>query len=356
MSLKIDTLKKNIKTESNTIITPRSNQSNNEKSTENEKNKENNDIKYIKDNSYSSFIISLIEQPVNYKKHPRSKLFPKIINNNLSKSKLNQENTESNITPRLTNNVISRNVKFENMKFPTEKSLSINNKKHITLNNVIYKEKRKRLSPIKFNENRSIKTIDINDNNSNSINNYNYKNNYYSQKSLSNNKKNITNINSKSIKDKNLNLLSKLYGYNKKYLFSKNKILEKKNIDIENYQNNIIKISQQKLSKDNLIKLYTNLQTIKTDAEMIKPLPPINYPALILHSFKEVDDKEKHLGSLYRSKKVKDMDEYEKELYEIKKNSTKKKTRLTRNKRINKIYEILPEYVVDAVFKNKNKI
>ena len=90
---------------------------------------------------------------------------------------------------------------------------------------------------------------------------------------------------------------------------------------------------------------------------MIKPLPPINFPALVIHSFKEVDDREKHKKSIsFENKKIKEMDEYEKELYDIKKSNVFKKSRYVNNKRLYKIFEILPEHVVEAVFKNKNKI
>ena len=90
---------------------------------------------------------------------------------------------------------------------------------------------------------------------------------------------------------------------------------------------------------------------------MIKPLPPINFPALVVHSFKEVDDKVRHRATLsYENKKLKDMDEYEKELYQIQKSNYFKRAKIVRNKKLYKILEVLPEHVVDVVFKNKNKI
>ena len=90
---------------------------------------------------------------------------------------------------------------------------------------------------------------------------------------------------------------------------------------------------------------------------MIKPLPPINFPALVFHSFKEVDDKVRRRTTLsYENKKLKDMDEYEKELYQIQKSNFFKRAKIVRNKRLYKIFEVLPEHIVDVVFKNKNKI
>lgn len=92
-----------------------------------------------------------------------------------------------------------------------------------------------------------------------------------------------------------------------------------------------------------MMKLFTELQSIKRDADLVKPLPPINYRALITHCFKKDDDKKK------------EMDEYEKELYYIKKSNTFKREKTQRNKRMYKIYEILPEYVIDALYKKRNK-
>ena len=92
-----------------------------------------------------------------------------------------------------------------------------------------------------------------------------------------------------------------------------------------------------------MMKLFTELQYIRRDADLVKPLPPINYRALVTHCFKRDDDKKK------------DMDEYEKELYYIKKSNKFKREKTQRNKRMYKIYEILPEYVIDALYKKRNK-
>ena len=90
---------------------------------------------------------------------------------------------------------------------------------------------------------------------------------------------------------------------------------------------------------------------------MIKRLLPINFPALVKHSFKEVENRKKHRKSIsFENKKIKEMDEYEKELYDIKKSNAFRKVKYVNNKRLYKIFEILPEHVVEAVFKNKNKI
>ena len=290
---------------------------------------------------YSSFIINLLEKPY-HKSYSKKKI--KIKTNNLIKKKINHNPTETNYTPRINNNTFSSRypIKKDNISYST-------NKERISINNESDRVVKKKLSPINLNK---IKANNI------QITSYNTKNKntLYNRSTLDNKRKNvIKKINNRSLKDKNVKILSKLYGYNKKYLFSHSKTLRKKSVlDIENYQNRILKVSQRKLSREHLVKLYSELQTIKNNAELVKPLPPINYPALVIHSFKEVENKRKHIGNLYNEgKKFDNMDEYEKELYEIKNSNNKKRVKIFRNKRMYKIYEVLPEHVVDVIFKKK---
>ena len=290
---------------------------------------------------YSAFIINMLEKPYH---NPYTKKKIKIKTNSLIKKKISHNPTESYYTPRINNNTFNSRypIKNDNISFST-------NKERISINNQTDRVVKKKLSPINLN---NIKVNNI------QIANYNNKNKstLYNQSTLSNKRKNvIKKINNRSMKDKNAKILSKLYGYNKKYLFSNSKTLRKKGIlDIEKYQNRILKLSQRKVSRENLVKLYTELQTIKNNAELVKPLPPINYPALVIHSFKEVENRRKHIGNLYnRSKNYDNMDEYEKEMYEIKNSSNKKRVKIFRNKRMYKIYEVLPEHVVDIIFKKK---
>lgn len=290
---------------------------------------------------YSSFIINLLEKPY-HSLFSKKKI--KIKNSSLIKKKIGHNPTEINYTPR-TNNITFNSrypIKNDNISYST-------NKERVSINNASERVTKKKLSPINLN---NIKANNI------QITSYKTKNKgtLYNQSTLDNKRKNvIKKINNRSMKDKSIKLLSKLYGYNKKYLFSNSKTLRKKSVlDIEKYQNRILKVSQRKISRENLVKLYTELQTIKNNAELVKPLPPINYPALVLHSFKEVENKRKHIGNLYNSgKNFDNMDEYEKEMYEIKNSNNKKRVKIFRNKRMYKIYEVLPEYVVDVIFKKK---
>ena len=259
---------------------------------------------------------------------------------------------EANNSAKINNKFNCNNSKIKKIKKIKKQSKNVsysfnaNRLKNNSYNN-------KKLKPMKLNA--------INKSNSNfntfKIKSYNCKNNYYniSKNKEVKNKSNENDKKQKGMKDKNI--INKLYGYNKKYIFSKSNILKRKNlIELDNYQNCILKISQGKLSRDNFIRLYTDLQTIKTEADMIKPLPPINFPALVIHSFRESNDKRMHLNKPFESKKLKDMDEYEKELYLIKTSNNFKRAKNVRNKRLYKILEILPEHVVDTVFRNKSKI
>ena len=329
----------NSKTErlhSKSIFTPRS------KFSDIEDNYKDKEKEGLKDN-YSSFLIRLLEDPKYDKKKykNRRKKNNIIINDSFkknSKTKYSKTKylTTNNYNKKYKNNFISNNSKLFNKKSPIKSNLS-------------YSYKTKKINNDSYT-NPKLPMLQISN-----IKKTNYKNkkiNSIEKEDKNKNKEKNKKLNTKK------NILSKLYGYNKKYIFSKSNILKNKNLlELEKYQNNILKISQQKLSRDNLIKLYTDLQSIKTNANMIKPLPPINYPALVIHSFKEVDNTGKYKKSIsFEKKKIKEMDEYEKELYEIKKSNAFKKTKYVNNKRLYKIFEILPEHVVEAVFRNKNKI
>ena len=147
--------------------------------------------------------------------------------------------------------------------------------------------------------------------------------------------------------------LNKLYGYDSDFFKSKNNLIRKKDsFELESYQNEVLKISHRNLSNDYMIRLFTELKFIKNDADLVKPLPPINYHALVTHCFKEKNDKK---NNKEKSKENKKMDEYEKELSLIKKSYNFKIQKTKRNKRLHKIYEILPEYVINALYKKKKK-
>jgi len=155
---------------------------------------------------------------------------------------------------------------------------------------------------------------------------------------------------SKEFRKTNLN---KLYGYNKRYFTFKDNLKKSKDSELETYQDNILRLSSINLSRDNLLKLYSDLKTIRINSEEVKPLPPINFRTIITHSLTK-KKKLKRGGYLPKSKKYKEMDDYEKEMYRIKVNNRHEKY-LSNNKFIYKMYEILPEHIVEKIYVKKKK-
>lgn len=149
------------------------------------------------------------------------------------------------------------------------------------------------------------------------------------------------------------NNLNKLYGYNEKFNTLKDTIKKHKYTELEKYQDDILRLSSMNLCRDNLLKLYSDLRSIRINSNKVKPLPPINFISLINHSLNK-NKKTKNRGFLPRNKKYQDMDEYEKELYNIKKNSKPEKIH-TNNRTLYKMYEILPEHLVDKIYVKKRK-
>ena len=148
--------------------------------------------------------------------------------------------------------------------------------------------------------------------------------------------------------------LNRLYGYNRKFLFYNAKLKKEKCSSLEKYHENILRVSSINISKDNLLKLFSDLKTIKINSEQTKPLPPINFPALVCHSLNESGQK-KRFGYKQPNKKFSEMDEYEKEMYMIKTNSRHEKMNFNTNKFLYKMYEILPEHVVETIYAKKRK-
>ena len=176
-----------------------------------------------------------------------------------------------------------------------------------------------------------------------------------------NNNNNNKNNNPKTEKPKNLfksvhfrtTNLNKLYSYNKKFYTFKESLKKNKDSELEKYQDDILRLSSLNLCRDNLLKLYTDLKNLRINSEQVKPLPPINFRSLITHSL-ENKKKTKNKGFLPKSKKFKDMDEYEKEMYKIKVNSKHEKLK-SNNKFLYRMYEILPEHLVEKMYVKKKK-
>lgn len=123
--------------------------------------------------------------------------------------------------------------------------------------------------------------------------------------------------------------LQKLYGDESNYDKIKKYLDNHKNLNLKKYQDKMFKVSRNNLSKNNMIKFISILKEIRDDAEMIKPLPPINLPEIIIHSIKENEEENRNNN---KAKKYSEMDDYEKEMYNIIQDNRKFKVLLRRNK------------------------
>ena len=148
--------------------------------------------------------------------------------------------------------------------------------------------------------------------------------------------------------------LDKLYGYNKKFLFYNAKLKKQRWNNLEKYQDDILRVSAINTSKDYMMKLSSDLKTIRINSEQTKPLPPINFRALVHHSLDQ-NKRKKIYGIKANDRNINQMDEYEKEMYDIKTSFRHRRLNLNTNKFIYKMYEILPEHVVDTLYIKKGK-
>ena len=142
-------------------------------------------------------------------------------------------------------------------------------------------------------------------------------------------------------------ILQKFYEYDKTFSKIKNLIKRKKSLDLKKYQDNFVKLSQNHLSKNNMMRFISELNEIRKSAEMIKPLPPINLPALIINSLKENENKEK---KDVENKRYAEAEKYEKEMYKIRQSNKKRSVlfRRNENKALFKSYNCFPEYIVNT--------
>ena len=148
--------------------------------------------------------------------------------------------------------------------------------------------------------------------------------------------------------------LDKLYGYNKKFLFYNAKLKKQKWNNLEKYQDDILRVSAINTSKDYMMKLSSDLKTIRINSEQAKPLPPINFKALVHHSLDQ-NKRKKIFGIKANNRNFNEMDEYEKEMYMIKTSFRHRRLNTNNNKFLYKMYEILPEHVVDTLYMKKGK-
>lgn len=152
--------------------------------------------------------------------------------------------------------------------------------------------------------------------------------------------------------------LNKLYGIDK--VFNQKKMSLKKykkqnSVSLEKYQDKIMEINQYNLCDDNMNGLYKRLKHLRINTEDAKPLPPVNFSALIHYSFEKEREKKKKIYSKpwLGTKKTEPTNDYERELEKV----TKLKHSIKINRRedmaMYKILDILPVHVKEALIKNK---
>ena len=155
-------------------------------------------------------------------------------------------------------------------------------------------------------------------------------------------------------KEKIQKKFNKLYGLNKEFLKNVKTVKNEKYLDLQDYQNQLLSVSSN-LSRENVLRLYTNFKSLKNQTNIIHPLPPINFNAIYEHSYREtLKGKSKERKSLkYELNGKKELDEFEIEQANINKGKYLKINK--ENPVMYKIYQILPEHVIEVLYK-KNKL
>lgn len=152
-------------------------------------------------------------------------------------------------------------------------------------------------------------------------------------------------------------VLDKLYGIDP--LFNKRMKIAKRNkkVTLEEYQAKTFKIlSNNDIGKTELNDLAYNLKNLRLQSDSVSPLPPINLNIIYDHVYRSNSDRNKKINKMTIKQLIKKSnepkDEFEKEEKLIKQMMSYKP--IQRGKR-NKAFDILPEYLKDALSKRFNK-
>ena len=151
--------------------------------------------------------------------------------------------------------------------------------------------------------------------------------------------------------EKRKTALNKIYGFTPTYSHSMRKAKLKKNLPLEEYQDNILNIfaiNTKNIEQGRFIDLIQNMKDLRAESESIKPLPKINIKMIKSHvtsrgtkNLRQISIKE------YLKKDREPMDEFEKENMMITKMKTQRCVNRTMRSRRNKNLDNLPQYLRD---------
>ena len=156
---------------------------------------------------------------------------------------------------------------------------------------------------------------------------------------------------SKLIKRKNA--LNKLYNITPQYNIKMQEARRFKSLDLDNYQKKILSsVPYNCIGKNEILDLVETFKTLKYECESVKPFPPINIKIIKEHILKknktEKSDKEMRLKD-FLNKNREPKDEFEKEQKIIK---DMKCFKVPPKLKRNKVYDILPNHIREALTKN----
>ena len=152
---------------------------------------------------------------------------------------------------------------------------------------------------------------------------------------------------------KRKNALNKLYNITPEYDLKMKEARRFKSLDLDEYQKNILSsVPYNCIGKNEILDLVDTFKTLKNECESVKPFPSINIKIIRDHIFKknknQKSDKSMRLRD-YLNQNNKPKDEFEKEQKLIKEmRCFKFAPKFKRNKN----YDILPNYIREALSKN----
>ena len=128
-------------------------------------------------------------------------------------------------------------------------------------------------------------------------------------------------------------------------------------LPLEDYQAKTFKIlSKNDIGKTELNDLAYNLKNLRLQSDSVSPLPPINLNIIYDHVYRSHSNRNKKINKMTIKQLIKESnepkDEFEKEEKLIKQMMSYKP--IQRGKR-NKAFDILPDYLKDALSKRFNK-